>query len=241
MWLDIEDLQKFYNSPLGLMVNRVISRHIHASWPSVKNSTILGLGFPGPYLNIFHHETNNVFAAIPASGDATFYPKISPEQTFMTDEAELPLEDLSIDRVILIHSVEFSESIWPLMREIWRVLSNDGRLIIIAPNRRGVWARLERTPFGYGRPYSQSQLTTLLHDTLFTPIKIKTALYMPPIGSRMLISSSLAWEHIGRYFLDGLGLAMGGIISIEAKKQIYAITPNIKTSRSRSYVTILNQ
>lgn len=241
MWLDIEDLQKFYDSPLGLMVNQVISRQIHTSWPNVKNSTILGLGFPAPYLNIFRHETNNIFAAIPSSGDATFSIKNSTEQIFMTDEVELPLEDLSIDRVIMIHSVEFSESIWPLMREIWRVLSTNGRLIIIAPNRRGVWARLEKTPFGYGRPYSQSQLTTLLHETLFTPIKIKTALYMPPIGSRMLISSSFAWEKIGGYFLDGLGFAMGGIISIEAKKQIYAITPNINISRRRSYATIPNQ
>ena len=50
--------------------------------------------------------------------------------------------------------------------EIWRVLSGNGRLLVIAPNRRGIWARFEHTPFGHGRPYTSSQLYRLLRDTL---------------------------------------------------------------------------
>ena len=37
-----------------------------------------------------------------------------------------------------------------------------GRLLIVVPNRRGVWARSDTTPFGHGRPYSRSQITHLL-------------------------------------------------------------------------------
>lgn len=241
MWLDITELQDFYSKPLGRMASHVIGQHIREIWPDVNGMNLLGLGFSTPYLNVFLHEASNIIAAMPASQGATHWPTEGAGQTIITDEAELPIEDISIDRVILIHSVECSETIRPMMREIWRVLSNNGRLIIIGPNRSGVWARLERTPFGYGRPYSQSQLTRLLRDTLFTPIKKSTALYMPPTRSRMLISSALAWENIGRHWFSILGLTIGGVISIEAKKQIYAVTPNFNASKRRGYVTIPNQ
>ena len=46
-----------------------------------------------------------------------------------------------------------------LLREVWRVLAAGGRLLAVVPNRRGVWARIDTTPFGHGRPYSRSQIT----------------------------------------------------------------------------------
>jgi alpha-ketoglutarate-dependent 2,4-dichlorophenoxyacetate dioxygenase len=47
----------------------------------------------------------------------------------------------------------------------------EGRLLLIVPNRRGIWARLDSTPFGHGRPYSRGQLERLLGDALFTPLE----------------------------------------------------------------------
>src|SRR2546430_2803869 len=31
-----------------------------------------------------------------------------------------------------------------MLKEVWRVLAGGGRLLIVVPNRRGVWARLDR-------------------------------------------------------------------------------------------------
>ncbi|MEE2999534.1 MAG: methyltransferase domain-containing protein [Pseudomonadota bacterium] len=241
MWLDIAELQDFYDNPLGQMASRIISRHIREIWPDVTGMSMLGLGYSVPYLNMFLNEASNIIAAKPASEGANYWSDQAFGQTIITDETELPLEDLSIERVVLIHGAEFSEAIRPMMREIWRILSNNGRLMIIVPNRRGVWARFERTPFGHGRPYSKSQLIQLLGDTLFTPTKTNSALFMPPTRLSMLISSAAAWENIGRHWLGIPGLAVGGVISIEAKKQIYAVTPNVNISRQRGYVTITNQ
>ena len=36
------------------------------------------------------------------------------------------------------------------LREIWRVLAAGGRVILVVPNRAGIWARTEATPFGHG-------------------------------------------------------------------------------------------
>ncbi len=241
MWLDVVDLQEFYADPLGGVARRMIGRHLRETWPDVAGMNVLGIGFPTPYLNAFRGEASRVIAAMPASQGVLHWPNEGPGQTILTDEAELPLPDLSIDRVVLIHAVECSEAIRPMMREIWRVLSGNGRVIVIAPNRGGIWSRLERTPFGYGRPYSQSQLTRLLRDTMFTPITKRAALYVPPSRSRMVMSSAPVWENIGQRWLRIFSGAVGGVVSIEASKQIYAATPTLEASRRHGYATVPNQ
>ena len=199
------------------------------------------LGFSLPYLNLFSDQASNIIATIPNSEEVARWTKAGFSQTIKTNEIELPFEDLTIDRALLIHAVEHSESIQPMMREIWRVLSNNGRIIILVPNRRGIWARMESTPFGSGRPYSLSQLTNLLKDTLFTPLTKGAALYMPPSNSQMLISATPILEKLGQRWFGGLGNVLGGVISIEAIKQIYAPTETLKASNRQQYVIVTNQ
>ena len=238
MWLDAVDLRDFYASPIGHVARRMIGRHIRKLCPDVNGMSVLGLGFSTPYLNAFRSEADRVIAAMPASQGVLHWPGDGVNQTILTDEAEIPLPDLSIDRVIMIHAVECAEAVRPMMREVWRVLSASGRVVIIAPNRRGIWARLERTPFGYGRPYTTPQLNRLLRDTMFTPIASDGALYAPPARSRMILSSAPAWEKIGHRWLH----ALGGVVSVEASKQIYAATPvEAVARRRRRFATVINR
>jgi hypothetical protein len=90
--------------------------------------------------------------------------------------------------------------------------------LIVAPNRRGIWARLDRTPFGSGRPYTMSQLLHLLREEMFTPVETDTALFIPPAGRRMILRSAPAWERIGKRWFP----RFAGVVLIEATKQIYA-------------------
>ena len=116
------------------------------------------------------------------------------------------------------------------MREIWRVLSASGRLLIVAPNRAGLWARFERTPFGHGRPYSPNQLSLLLRDTMFTPIGAASGLFVPPSRWRMVLSAAPAWENIGSRWFP----RFAGVVIAEATKQIYAAQPETKARRRRA-------
>ena len=56
-----------------------------------------------------------------------------------------------------------------MLAEVWRVLTPGGRLLVVVPNRAGLWARMENTPFGYGRPFSRKQLSRLMRDMQFSP------------------------------------------------------------------------
>jgi hypothetical protein len=101
---------------------------------------------------------------------------------------------------------------------MWRVLAPEGRLLLLVPNRRSIWARLEATPFGYGHPYSSSQLDVLLREALLTPLDWGSALHVPPIERRMVMRSAPAFERLGARFFP----AFAGVIIVEAKKELMA-------------------
>jgi SAM-dependent methyltransferase len=149
------------------------------------------------------------------------WPDDGPSLVALADEAELPFGDESFDRALLIHAVEASEAVRPMLREVWRVLRGSGRLLVVAPNRRGIWARFENNPFAYGHPFSESQLGRLLRESLFTPLASSAALYVPPSNLRLTLRAATTWERFGERW----GLPFPGVIVIECAKQIYAPTP----------------
>lgn len=218
MWSDVIDLRDFYDTSLGQMARRMIRRQIRLIWPDSHAMRVLGLGFATPYLRPFREETERVIAVMPSSQGVLPWPPEGPGLTCLAEETELPLPDRSIDRVVLVHALESTEQVGATLREIWRILADSGRLLVITPNRRGIWARLERTPFGQGRPYTPSQLTRLLRDNMYTPLQTASALYMPPFKSRFILRSAPAWEQLGgRWFQT-----FAGVLLVEAAKQIYA-------------------
>ena len=227
MWHDVVDLRDFYETRLGAMARRMIRRGVRSMWPDVKGQRILGLGYATPYLRQFLTEAERTLAFMPASKGVLHWPSEGRGLTALVDEAELPLPDLSVDRVLLVHGLESSEYQRDMLREAWRVLTGEGRLLIVAPNRGGIWARLERTPLGWGQPYSAAQLSRLLRDNMFTPTRSSRALYIPPLRTRALLRSAPAWERIGSRWFP----TFGGVVLVEAGKQLYA--SNLQAERKR--------
>ncbi|MEK9672698.1 MAG: methyltransferase domain-containing protein [Rhodospirillaceae bacterium] len=233
MWIDVVDLRDFYASALGQGARRMIRRKLRMLWPDVKGMRVLGIGYAAPYLGMFQGEAERVICAMPAGQGVLRWPAEGDAQAVLVDELELPFPDLSMDRVVLVHALECAEQVKPLTREIWRVLTDSGRAVIIVPNRSGLWARFERTPFGHGRPYSPRQLSNLLRDGMFTPITTERALYMPPFRRAMLVRSMQAWERGGALFLG----SFAGVIVMEAVKQIYGCVPAAQ-ARRRHYMPL---
>jgi SAM-dependent methyltransferase len=236
MSADVVDLRDFYASPLGDAARRLISRQIGEMWPDATGQRVLGLGYATPYLRLWRGQAERVIAMMPATQGVLAWPAGAPNLVGLVDGAELPLPDLSIDRVLLVHALEHAEQLRPFLREIWRVMAGGGRLLIVAPNRRGLWARFDRTPFGHGLPYTAGQLSRVLRDHLFTPLETRAALFSPPFASKLWRRSSAAWEALGEGWLD----RFAGVVLTEAGKQLYAPTV-VRVPERRREVTAPSQ
>lgn len=220
MATDVVDLRDFYGTPLGQFARRAIQSRIRGLWPDLKGQSLAGIGYAVPYLRPFLAESARVLALMPAAQGVLHWPPEGPNIATLVDEAGLPLPDLSIDRILMVHALEHAEQLRPLLREVWRVLASSGRAIFVVPNRRGIWAQVDRTPFGHGHPYSAGQLSRLLRDNLFTPTATAAAVFMMPSQSRLLLSSANAWERIGSRWFE----RFAGVVLVEATKTLYAPT-----------------
>ena len=230
---DVVDLRDFYRTPLGGVARRMIRRAVRRIWPDLHGMRLLGIGYPAPFLTAVSPETERTLALMPASLGVLAWPPEGANLALLADEDELPFADFSMDRVLLVHALETSEQASRLLKEVWRVLAGGGRLLIVVPNRRGIWARLDRTPFGSGRPYTMSQLSQLLRDELFTPVATGSALFVPPSRSRMVLRSARAWERVGARWFP----TFAGVVIVEATKQIYAKPTATRAPRRRFVYT----
>jgi SAM-dependent methyltransferase len=218
MWTDVMDLRNFYDTPLGHVTRRMIRRKIRAFWPDVRGGNMMALGYPTPFLRYYREEARRIVALMPAEQGALSWARSTPNIVALTEETQLPLANKSVDYALVVHALEFTSHPREMLQEVWRVLTDGGRLIVIVPNRTSIWSRLDKTPFGQGHAYSMTQLNQFLTENTFTPIRAEYALYVPPTPSRIVLSTATAWETLGRKWFQNLS----GVLIVEATKQVYA-------------------
>ena len=234
---DIDELQRFYASRQGQLARRLIQRQIRLLWPDLSGHNVLGLGYAAPYLSGLDKMLRSI-ALMPASQGVVRWPAHGRARSALVREDDLPLPDGAIDRVLLVHAVECCTNLPRLMREVWRVLADGGRLVAGVPNRRGLWSLSDRTPFGHGQPYSSGQLERMLTGHLFAPRAERSALFLPPTESRLFLRLTIPVERLGLT----LARRFAGVVLIEAEKQIYVGTPAPAGARvhARRYVPVLD-
>lgn len=228
MSIDVVDLRDFYAQRLGSVARHFISRDIRKRWPDMRGQRLVGVGYPTPYLGLFREEAERCLAFMPAAQGVVKWPKAHPTLSALVEELELPLQDSAVDRVLLVHALEIANDPTALLREVWRVLAAGGQLLAVIPNRRGLWARMDTTPFGHGRPYSRSQITHLLREAWFTPVSWSEALYVPPFRRSWILRSAVAWERAGAT----ISAPFAGVHIVEATKQVYRAIPARREKRA---------
>jgi SAM-dependent methyltransferase len=221
MTADVHMAAEFYGSASGAVTARLLRERMATMWPSARGESILGIGFSTPYLRLWRDQAKRCVALTPGQVGAIRWPAGAPNLSCAAEEDNLPFADLSFDRIVLVHGLELAENARRLLREVWRVLKDDGRLMIVVPNRTGWWAYREITPFGHGLPYSTGQLGRLLADSLFRVEQRDAALWMPPVRLRVVLRASPLFEQAGRKMMPGLA----GVTLTEAVKDVYAAMP----------------
>jgi SAM-dependent methyltransferase len=227
MALDVRSLEEFYNGRIGQVARRLILKRLRAQWPNLSGQRVLGFGYAAPYLRPLVAEAERTIAAIPEALGLAPWSVGGRSLSTLVDELALPFADSFFDCLLVIHGLESAEAQRPFLRELWRVLTPAGRLIIVAPNRASLWAQMETSPFGHGQPYSRGQLARLLEQSLFRPEHWDAALFMPPFGGRRSLRSGQAWERVGQRVWPRLA----GVHIVEATKFLYAPAGLVRARR----------
>ena len=226
---DFRVVTEFYASRGGRVAARLLRRQLGVMWPDLARLNVLGLGHAQPFLSLWQHDAALCVAAetrLPADTQHL------ASATCIVDEHELPFPDLSFDRILLSHALETSTSAPRLLRMVWRLLKDDGRLMLMVPNRRGLWAHRESTPFGQGEPWSRGQIDRLLKQSLFRTERSSGALWMPPADLRPVLRLGRATERTGARLAPHLS----GVLLIEAVKDVYAAMPTARRALRRVLV-----
>lgn len=222
---EVHGLRDFYATPAGMVAARLLRERLRAVWPRLPGQSVLGLGYASPFLRAWPPRAAGgparCISLVPAHLPQWRWPRSAPSRTAVGEGEALPFPDLSFDRILLVHGLEHAENARRLLRETWRVLKDDGRLLVIAPNRHGLWAHLESTPFGHGEPYSARQLERLLRRQMFAVTRREAALFVPPFQTRMLLQGAGVWERLGSRLCPGFA----GVTMTEATKDFSELIP----------------
>lgn len=234
---DVVSLKQFYASPVGELACSCIARRVRALWPEAEGETTLGLGYATPYFTAECGKRSLTVAAMPALQGALYWPMAEKNRALLADESKLPFADNAFNRVLLVHALEHGNRPDAIMQEIWRVLVPGGRMLAIVPNRRGAWARSHRSPFGSGWPFSAGQIRQLAAENGLTFTRLDGALFMPPFYMHWL-RKALPWLEAAGGFVCPL---LGGVLLIEAEKQIYAALKEPVWARGRAVMSPVAQ
>ena len=225
--MDVVDLGEFYAGRLGNTTKRVIANRLKSKFGALNGATVMGLGYCLPYLEEGTNVSRRCVSFMLARQGVVQWPYDGPVRSALVDECELPLLESTIDLALVIHGLELTDAPDEMLKEVWRVMAPQGRLLLVVPNRRGMWASFDTSPFGYGQPFSRPQLTGLLKEAQFTVVSWSHALFLPPMNRGIVLSLAGVWEETAGRVMPGLG----GVSIVEAVKQVYAISTGKRVRR----------
>ena len=220
-------LEKFYGSKLGHAAQSMVMRRVDTIWPNLDGKEILGFGYASPYIKPYLNHSKRLVLAMPGAQGAIAKHTRRGFNTCLVHDDFLPFADAQFDNIIVAHGLEEAENVPALLNELWRITKPEGRIIVIAPNRGGLWARSEKSPFGSGRPFSKSQLRQFLRTAKYEPVHWSGALYAPPVSFLVKKPMLRLFERFGETVWPGFS----GLVLVEAIKRLYAEPSNRDAQR----------
>jgi SAM-dependent methyltransferase len=139
--------------------------------------------------------------------------------------SQLPINSDSMDAVLLPHTLEFASDPYAIVREVDRVLTGEGQLLVLgfAPwSPWGLRARFSRAGFppGMRRVLSEKRVRDWLVLLGYEVVASRHYLFASPWGS-----GTAAGQGTGHYLRRGLNPFPAGAYLLKARKRVYTLTP----------------
>jgi len=227
----------YYTTSLGRAAQKAMRDRVRAVWPDAAGQSVAGFGFAAPLLRPFLSDAQRVMALMPAQQGVMHWPADGKNCSALVEETSWPIASESIDRLVFLHGLETSERPAALLEEAARVLRVGGQALFILPNRSGMWARHDSTPFALGRPYSRSQIDAQLGDHGFSPLSHSAALFFPPRDNSRWLRWAMTLERLGRRLTQGHA---GGVLIVQALRVANDPRPSGLEVKDRKPLRILD-
>lgn len=210
----------FYNTRIGRVIKHIIGAHLRAKMPRNNDLNWTAIGYPHPCLDLLIARgiAMPVAVGLPGRTGGQVWPVQGQNRTLLLEQEELPFASNSLDVLVLMHALEFAREPEKLLAECARVLVGQGRLLVVAPNRRSLWAAADWSPMGCGRPFTFDQLCDLLDEHSLVVESHLTGLFVPPYRWRPLWRMAAGFERV----MPLIAPAIGGLHIVEASKQQFS-------------------
>ncbi len=210
----------WFDQPLGRLLQAAITSHLNAVLPSLFGNTILQLGRIG-------HMPLMDESVAPTSILLDIDPLNTTSNAVSAQSHELPFDARSIDIAILPHTLDFADDPHRILREIDRVLSPDGHVVIVGFNPYSFWGlrhlfsrKHKQVPWN-ARYFSTTRIKDWMSLLSYEIQSTQPLFYRPPLKNQKLMQRL--------FFLEKLGGRMwpqvAAVYVIVAKKQMLTMTP----------------
>jgi SAM-dependent methyltransferase len=138
--------------------------------------------------------------------------------------SQLPINSDAVDAVLLPHTLEFAADPYAIVREVDRVLTGEGQLLVLGFRPISAWglrARLSRSGFppGMRRVLSERRVREWLVLLGYEVVAARHYAFRVPWGSVSLDGGT------GPYLRRGLNPLPAGAYLLKARKRVYTLTP----------------
>jgi SAM-dependent methyltransferase len=138
--------------------------------------------------------------------------------------SQLPINSDSVDAVLLPHTLEFAADPYAIVREVDRVLTGEGQLLVLGFRPISAWglrARLSRSGFppGMRRVLSERRVREWLVLLGYEVVAARHYAFRVPWGSVSPDGGT------GPYLRRGLNPLPAGAYLLKARKRVYTLTP----------------
>ncbi|MGB0844101.1 MAG: class I SAM-dependent methyltransferase [Alphaproteobacteria bacterium] len=217
---------KYFSTALGRVSAQVLSQQIDEVFDSGRNLRVLGCGYTTPYLSgvtpmcerlieIRTEETNSL-----ATTDRTTPKGLGSGLLALVESGAIPFSQNAFDRIVATHFLELSQHLNADLYELHRIVQPEGQLVLVVPNRMGLWSRSEQTPFAKGQPFTPTQIRHVLEQVGFKVESCKSALYFAPRNWHLNLKVSRFVENTMRWLGTWVGRPpVGGVLIVSVRKR----------------------
>lgn len=184
MLINFQVIKSFYESESGIMFLDSISESVQ-KYLNIKQKVILGIGYIQPFLSNEIIENNFIYEIFSKKYDVSGY-VVKRNINFLKniDIENIPLKKNFCDIIITINTLEYQENIDKSLREIWKCLTTNGKLLIITPSIFNIFNLLDDTPLKLVNKLSEKNLSSKLIENNF---------YINDIGYHPIINSNFKY------------------------------------------------